>query len=92
MTAGSDKRYLLYKISTLYYRCVSVTFKLVHVPCSKTGHSKHVNNCTVFPYSNIRWWGSLRERDHWGDQDVDGRVILGWIFGKWDVGVWTGWS
>jgi len=22
------------------------------------------------------WWGSLRERGHWGDQDVDGRIIL----------------
>jgi hypothetical protein len=28
------------------------------------------------------WWGSLRESDHWGDQDVDGRIILRWIFGK----------
>ena len=26
------------------------------------------------------WWGSLRERGHWGDQDVDGRII--WIFRK----------
>ena len=26
------------------------------------------------------WWGSLRERGHWGDQDVDGRIILRWIF------------
>jgi hypothetical protein len=26
------------------------------------------------------WWGSLRERDYWGDQDVDGRIILKWIF------------
>jgi len=33
------------------------------------------------------WWGNLREGDHWGDPGVDGRIILGWIFGKWDVGV-----
>ena len=26
------------------------------------------------------WWGSLRERDHWRDQDVDGRMILRGIF------------
>jgi hypothetical protein len=31
-----------------------------------------------------------RERDHLGDPGVDGRIILGWIFRKWDVGVWTG--
>jgi len=34
----------------------------------------------------------LRERDHLGDPDVDGRTILRWIFRKWEVGVWTGWS
>jgi hypothetical protein len=28
--------------------------------------------------------------DHWGDQGVDGRIILEWIFRKWDVGIWTG--
>ena len=35
-------------------------------------------------------WGNLRERDHWGDPDVDGRIILRWIFGKWEevVGDW----
>ena len=22
---------------------------------------------------------NLKERDHWGDQDVDGRIILRWI-------------
>jgi hypothetical protein len=38
------------------------------------------------------WWGNLRERDHWGDPGVDGRIILRWIFRKWDVGVWTGLS
>jgi hypothetical protein len=41
--------------------------------------------CTGF------WWGNLREGDHWGDPGVDRRIILGWIFGKWDVGVWTDW-
>jgi hypothetical protein len=35
-------------------------------------------------------WGKLRERDNWGDEGVGGRIILGWIFRKWDVGVWTG--
>jgi hypothetical protein len=34
--------------------------------------------------------GNLREGYQWGDPGVDGRIILGWIFGKWDVGVWTG--
>jgi hypothetical protein len=42
--------------------------------------------CTGF------WWGSLRERDCWGDPGVDGRIMLGWIFKKWDVGVRTGWG
>jgi hypothetical protein len=34
--------------------------------------------------------GNLRERDHLGDPGVGGRIILRWIFRKWDVGVWTG--
>jgi len=36
------------------------------------------------------WWGSLRERGHWGDQDVDGRIILRWIFRKFEGVVGTG--
>ena len=32
------------------------------------------------------WWGNLRERDRLGDPGVDGRIILRWIFRKWDVG------
>jgi hypothetical protein len=33
------------------------------------------------------WWGNLRQRDHWGDSGVDGRIILRWFFRKWGVGV-----
>ena len=32
------------------------------------------------------------EGDHWGDQDVDGRIILRWIFMKWEGVVGTGLS
>ena len=32
------------------------------------------------------WWGNLRERDQLGDPGVDGRIILRWIFRKWDGG------
>ena len=35
--------------------------------------------------------GNLGERAHWGDPDVDGRIILRWTFGKWE-GVDTVWS
>jgi hypothetical protein len=30
-------------------------------------------------------WGNLRERDHLEDPGIDGRIILRWIFRKWDV-------
>jgi hypothetical protein len=34
----------------------------------------------------------MRERNHWGDRDVDGRIILSWIFRKWEGVVGTEWS
>ena len=53
------------------------------------GHVARVGEgrvCTGF------WWGNLRERDHLGDPDVDGRVILRWIFRKREAVVGSGWS
>ena len=35
-------------------------------------------------------WRNLGERDHLEDPGVDGRIILRWIFRKWDVAAWTG--
>jgi hypothetical protein len=34
----------------------------------------------------VFWWGNLRKRDHLGHTGVDGRIILRWIFRKYDVG------
>jgi hypothetical protein len=40
--------------------------------------------CTGF------WWENLWEIDHWGDPGVDRRIVLRWMFRKWDVvEVWT---
>jgi hypothetical protein len=36
------------------------------------------------------WWGNLSVRDHLGDPGLVGRIILRWIFRKWDMGVLTG--
>ena len=34
--------------------------------------------------------GKPEGKDHLEDPGVGGRIILRWIFRKWDVGVWTG--
>ena len=31
--------------------------------------------------------GKPEGKNHWGDPGADGRIILRWIFSKWDVGV-----
>ena len=36
------------------------------------------------------WWGTLTERDHCEDIGVDRRIILEWIFKKFNgQGLWT---
>jgi hypothetical protein len=35
------------------------------------------------------WLGNLRKREQLENPGVDGRIILSWIFRKWDMGAWT---
>jgi hypothetical protein len=61
-------------------------------------HNEELNS--LYPLPNIvrviksrrmRWAGHVaRMGDRWGDPGVDGKIMLGWIFKKWDVGVRTG--
>jgi hypothetical protein len=34
--------------------------------------------------------GKPEERDHLEEPGIHWKIILGWIFRKWDVGIWTG--
>ena len=36
------------------------------------------------------WWGDPREEHHLDDLDLDGRIILRYIFRVWDGEAWTG--
>jgi hypothetical protein len=49
--------------------------------CSTHGREER---CTGF------WWGNLKERDNLEDPGVDERMLLIWIFRKWDVKKWIG--
>jgi hypothetical protein len=42
-------------------------------------------------YTRFRW-GNPRDRDHLRDPGIDGRIIISWLFRKWDVVLWTGLS
>jgi hypothetical protein len=38
----------------------------------------------------VFWWGNLRNRDDFEGPGIDGRIILKWIFRKWDGEIRTG--
>jgi hypothetical protein len=52
------------------------------------GHVARMEERTGEAYRGLRW-GNLRDRDHLKASGVDGRIILRWVFSKWEVGEWT---
>jgi len=42
--------------------------------------------CEIREVRTRVWWGNLRGRYHLEDPGVDVRMILKWIFNKWDEG------
>ena len=57
---------------------------IVRVTKSRMGWAGHVASMGE-SYIQSFGGGNLRERDHLEDPGVDGRIILRWIFRKWDV-------
>ena len=70
-----------------YLYCSLNTVRVIKSRMRWAGHVARMERGEVF---TVVWWGNLRERDHLKGPDVDGRVIVRWIFGKWDRGAWTG--
>ena len=64
--------------------------------CSGDKIQKNEMGVSCSAYGGREWCiqgfgsGNLMERGHLGEPGVDGRIILRWIFRKWDVEVWNG--
>ena len=82
---GNGENYIMRSL-VICTPCVGGKIKKNEMGGACDAYWGRVEVCTGF------WWGNLRERDHWGDPDVDGRIILRWIFRKWEGVVGNGWS
>ena len=98
--AGSI-RMAVYRI-TQNFKC---QWNLHNIPCKFIDfHFNSQIKCTAQTVTKRIWcsslkqrlvWfrmGNLRERDYLEDPGLDGRIILRWIFRKWEGVVGTGWT
>jgi hypothetical protein len=50
-----------------------------------------VQNTTIKKVYTGFWWGNLMERNHLEDPGVEPKILLTWIFRRWDeAGAWIG--
>jgi hypothetical protein len=69
----------LFIIKYLYFMC---TFSIIE-------ENEMGGACSAYGGEDMYigfWWGNLSKGDRWGEPDVDGRIILRWIFRNWGVG------
>jgi hypothetical protein len=52
-----------------------------------TGHVENMERGEA--YTGF-WLGNVGETDYMEVPGLDGRIIIGWMFWKWDVWVWNG--
>jgi len=58
-----------------------------HCTGSWVGPKTGLGRCGKSRTLRVLVGGNLTERGHLEDPVVDGRIILRWIFGKWDAGM-----
>jgi hypothetical protein len=79
------------------YPTLAVSLQYVKIVLKLANVKQKVALFTLLTFSKLNsvitaLMESLRKRGHWGDQDVDERIILRWIFRKLEGVVETGWS
>jgi hypothetical protein len=60
--------------------------KVLAIKSSRMRWAGHVARMRERKWIHRVWWENLRERDQMGDPGAEGRIVLIWIFRKWEVG------
>ena len=77
-----------------YEHFVTVLSSSIHSPVSPGNKLDEETNCDSYIDNRLhfisKWFCLISNYVLQKDPGVDGRIILSWIFRKWDVEAWTG--